>query len=40
MQVIPKELGGLLQHPDKEIREKAMRAMLQMKKIEVAKLTA
>lgn len=40
VQVIPKELGGLLQHPDKETREKAMRAMLQMKKIEVAKLTA
>jgi hypothetical protein len=55
--VVPKELGGLLQHPDKvrfsslrlflfsshsklqETRERVLKNMLKMKKIEVAKLT-
>lgn len=37
-QIIPKQLGEYLSHPDKEKAGRAMQAMMQMKKIEVAKL--
>lgn len=37
-QIIPKDLGRLLGHPDPEKAKRAMDAMLQMRKIEVHKL--
>ena len=39
-QVIPKALGGLIGGPDPEAAGRAMQAMLQMTKIDVAKLQA
>ena len=37
-QIIPKQLGEYLSSPDKEKAGRAMQAMMQMKKIEIAKL--
>jgi predicted 3-demethylubiquinone-9 3-methyltransferase (glyoxalase superfamily) len=37
-QIIPKQLGELLASSDKEVRDRVMQAMLQMKKIDVAEL--
>ncbi len=39
-QIIPKQLGELLDDPDPEKSERVMKAMLKMKKIEVAELEA
>lgn len=39
-QVIPKRLGELLSHPDKEKASRAMQAMMQMHKIDIAVLEA
>lgn len=37
-QIVPRELGELLNNPDKEKANKALEAMLQMKKLDIAKL--
>lgn len=37
-QIVPKQLGEFLSNPDREKAERAMQAMLQMKKIDIAKL--
>jgi predicted 3-demethylubiquinone-9 3-methyltransferase (glyoxalase superfamily) len=37
-QVIPKELGALMSDPDAEKSQRAMKAMLQMKKIDIVKI--
>lgn len=37
-QIVPKQLGEFLSDPDREKADRAMRAMLQMKKIDIAKL--
>jgi len=37
-QIVPKQLGEFLSDPDSEKSDRAMRAMLQMKKLDVAKL--
>lgn len=37
-QIIPKQLGELMSHPDPKKSQAVMHAMLQMKKIEVSKL--
>lgn len=39
-QIIPTILGELLASPDREKANRAMQAMLQMRKIDIAKLTA
>lgn len=39
-QVIPKQLGALLSHPDKAKAAKAMQAMMGMRKIDIAGLEA
>lgn len=39
-QVVPKRLGELLSDPDKTKADKAMKAMLEMKKLDIAKLEA
>lgn len=37
-QIIPSKLGELLSHPDREKANRAMQAMLKMRKIDIAKL--
>ena len=37
-QIVPRQLGEFLSHPDRERAERAMQAMLQMKKIDIAEL--
>lgn len=39
-QIIPKQLGELMQSPDKEVAGRVMQAMLHMGKIEIAELEA
>jgi predicted 3-demethylubiquinone-9 3-methyltransferase (glyoxalase superfamily) len=39
-QIVPKQLGELLSSPDKDKSAKAMHAMMQMKKLDIAKLEA
>lgn len=39
-QIVPRQLGGMLAHPNREKSGRAMQAMMGMKKLDVAKLQA